>query len=920
MPSKLKNSFFEESFKTKSNDPDNLASTGAGSSAENSDNERLTNLVNKWGTAYILDNNTYKVFAIKAGTSFKRIYNPTATIPFGTTIYYMKPADLVGLANWLQGKNDAALPPLRYADDYTSSVSGMPEMVNEEEVKNKLIKGIYTRKDPAIDRTPGKLIDNEKYKYTLLNTLPANATLDNIFVPMVWKDTTPEHTQDGLGQDALFTGIEPNTTYQLTGDEYILITYSTSEGRADDTNVVKNIKLTAGDIIVPNFELIDSTLLSNTKGFTKTSNYGPWRDPKTGAVISAKQIPGMFAFGPTEQIEVKEPVEIKLDLADTWLYWELDHKTIDKDGYEVFPISSDSPSYILKAGEYLFYTDSNKESMAYYGAGTEIRCQEFTPTLRRPQVDALSMDKMVESGVVSSIPWTKFNLSGNRQALELVEYQIINLVEGDTIKSLALSENAEGTILTSDYLDVDSASYISLGLESDLPRVDVEGFKWQVRTMLNIRSSADKPQELRVVPATSGGILARDLIYLQASMITQQADPANDIEFETESIIHQVYTPEPKLIPATSSDQNASSVNTIFETVFDNLFIATNYPIIDIGNGFDLTTGSDYVATGDKLAIKACKKEPVYQSDDKNNIFTASSTLSGFTPVRMGATHTDSTTPVLKFQVLLPSDHLGMVTLLYTPSTSNTGLNTGIYVITKNSATGDLMDIALPRYTGKENTSGGRNLWWDADTDTERAIFNNNGFGKISDSQEYYLRSGFNQFVVDASCEIAIYAPAGNNDSLLIDSVRLVPKVNSTYSVGGGFNTPFANARLSDWLDLYYPTSSTTTWGTAHTDTDPKTYFRYKGTSTNTEHYMYITPQDIEDELREFDPELALFPIADDSEITLELVTGDTVLSPRSLFDKENANNKFVVSALNTSYLTKFVGISAFSLTRGEGL
>jgi hypothetical protein len=165
-----------------------------------------------------------------------------------------------------------------------------------------------------------------------------------------------------------------------------------------------------------------------------------------------------------------------------------------------------------------------------------------------------------------------------------------------------------------------------------------------------------------------------------------------------------------------------------------------------------------------------------------------------------------------------------------------------------------------------------------------------------------------------------------------------VPKVDDTCSVGGGFNTPFANARLSDWLDLYYPipstqtdtqaladTSTTTetsaiTWSTVHADTDPKTYFKYKGADDDQKYYMYITPKDIEDELRRFDPELALFPIADDSEITLELVTGDTVLSPRSLFDKENANNKFVVSALNTSYLTDFVGISAFSLTRGEGL
>jgi hypothetical protein len=171
-----------------------------------------------------------------------------------------------------------------------------------------------------------------------------------------------------------------------------------------------------------------------------------------------------------------------------------------------------------------------------------------------------------------------------------------------------------------------------------------------------------------------------------------------------------------------------------------------------------------------------------------------------------------------------------------------------------------------------------------------------------TDNKAYYLRKGLNNFIIKESCILEIYAPAYCTDSLLMDSCRVVT------------GTSMQTLKLNDILAIHTVAECDT-----RAATDPKIYFRYYSSTEKTkasEKYIYITNNDIYTELTTYDPNLELLTITQDNDITLELNAGDTILSPRSFFDKENANNKFVISTLDTDYLTSYVGVSRFSITR----
>ena len=206
------------------------------------------------------------------------------------------------------------------------------------------------------------------------------------------------HTADGLGQDVTLQDLVKDEEYKLKEGDYLCVNYTQSDksatGESTETKTVVNYVYkhdrkdeqgnVIGTIIRPNFALGDSKKARSLKNFNKTSGFD-----FTDYNISKENVPGMFTLGTNEQIEIREIVKVDLDDVSTNIYWiRNDEDRLCKDGKTIeFEFDSEPvykteaghtsevdyyKSYTLKDNEYLFYTDRNKTSLAYYGSGTKI--------------------------------------------------------------------------------------------------------------------------------------------------------------------------------------------------------------------------------------------------------------------------------------------------------------------------------------------------------------------------------------------------------------------------------------------------------------------------------------------------------------------------------------------------------------------
>ena len=89
-------------------------------------------------------------------------------------------------------------------------------------------------------------------------------------------------------------------------------------------------------------------------------------------------------------------------------------------------------AYTLKEGEYLYYTNAKKASMAYYGAGSIIIRSEKTPRLRKSASNGIVKAEDIMNKGLDAIPWIGFRLGEDSAKITVIENQYISLTEGDT--------------------------------------------------------------------------------------------------------------------------------------------------------------------------------------------------------------------------------------------------------------------------------------------------------------------------------------------------------------------------------------------------------------------------------------------------------------------------------------------------------
>lgn len=811
-----------------------------------------------------------------------------STIPADTEYYVLNinENNCTKFLAWLSGAVGNGSNLIKYRVDVTDSEKdggGAPAILEA----SRLITSLYFKKYSTLAGRYGFLKGNGDGQYAELTSWPSAGNIfDTLYVPRLWfkdSDGADGHTVSGLGRDQIARRVKANTEYSLQDGEYILISYSTSEGREDGTTVLKNIALGKGTIIKANFELTDSQSKAAITKYSKTSNYGPWE--LNGSIYTTDNIKGMFTCAANEQIEVLEPITVTLDSLNSYLYWEVNpqnRKFDPNNGYERFPLDETSGAYTLQDGEYLFFTDENMESAAYYGAGTEVKLlSKNMYHLERPKdATKISAEALSEVGVLRAIPWVIVNLEDKRTSedkenddntknnnLIISEYRLVNLTEGDTLKSIGLPEKPESVpeseyyALDSQYKDVSTAEYNIGGQNRTLPLLAVDNASWQVRSLLTVNMGPSHPQVLNTHKDGNGKIFARNSLSIKSiKAITVK----NDVTNEEELVLSEE---EFILSPFESKDSN-----NVIES--KPMAVYADVPLVSIAGNLNFKAESMSSALTAPKAFKICEH---VLDQESSLVFDAD----GFAQVDLSKT-TSTDDSVLDLNILIPKNsknsegplsHFGLLPIYYEANESNSD-RAKIKLISAENGT---IAAGIFNYDD-ENIFGS---WWK----------DKNGNVQSDEYKNQYLRPGLNVVVIPVSCSLSFYR--GNASLIKVGKLKIIPAENMlNYQLAFKSHDPNLNLKNSTTLSFrYYKDGKVDSLSI-----DDSEALKYIKTLDEDFNFLYtVEPSKTGGlDLNELDP-------------------ADTMAQPKAWFDKQNIANKFVVSALDSDYLKNFVSVSKYS-------
>lgn len=785
---------------------------------------------------------------------------------------------------WLSGAEGNGSNLITYRVDVTDTQKAINGAPGELAKGSRLITSLYFKKYSTLAGGYGFLKSNGGGQYAELTSwsdVGIGNIFDSLYVPRLWSDELTGgngHTKSGLGRDQIARRVRANTEYSLQKGEYVLISYSTSEGREDGTTILKNIPLGEGTIIKANFELTDSQSNAAITKYSKTSNYGPWK--LNGNTYTTDNIKGMFTCAANEQIEVLEPITVTLDSPNSYLYWEVNPQnrkswtdSKSKIQYEQFPLELDKIdetsgvyifAYTLQDGEYLFFTDETMESAAYYGAGTEVKLNltpssDFSdprvapPLLKRPKdATKISAETLSEAGVLKAIPWTIVNLNSNN--LTISEYRLINLTEGDTLKSIKLKTSKdEDYVLDSQYKDVSTAEYDISGQNYTLPLLAVDDASWQVRSLLTVNMGPSHPQVLNTHQYTDENgntvIFARNYLTIK--------DDAK------EKFV---------LSPFDVKDSN----NAIIES--EPMAIYADVPLVSIAGNLNFGAESMSSALTAPKAFKIC----AHVLDQESSLaFDAD----GFAQVDLSKT--TSTGSVLDLNILIPKNledpeespsHYGLLPIYCEANESNYSNISARAKIKLISAENKTITAGIFNYDDEDIFSS----WWK----------DKNGNDQIDIKKNQYLRPGLNIVVIPVSCSLSLYHSEAS--LIKVGKLKIIPAENMlNYQLAFESRDPNPNLKNSTTLSFRYYDDSGEIQSLFIADKEALKYI--KGLDEDFRFLYTVEPSKTGGlDLNELDP-------------------ADTMAQPKAWFDKQNIANKFVVSVLDSDYLKNFVSVSKYS-------
>ena len=643
------------------------------------------------------------------------------------------------------------------------------------------LKGIFRSLGSDQSREIGGMIDANKIKYTYAyKYILSQSFLTTHYIQITHSEETSDYTQDGLGKDAVYSGILANSDYQLGANEWLVINYTPST-TADDGTVSTGTAIAEvyekDTIIRPSFNLIDSRNYKKQQHSpTKTSGYNI--ESLTSHPTKLSEIQnngGMFTLGTNEQIELRDIAQVYLDGSSLNLYWIRQEDTTVKEGDTAYfyfdndiPGKTDGTYHTLLEGEYLYYTDGSKLDYGWYGKGTRIEKNNDTPNLTKVKQNETDLQKQILSeGLLVALPWIQYNWSREDEAtpsskgLTATEYQYISLVKDDTLNTLSLTEGKELAVLASSWCTVDNATYTLSGSQTSttLKQISLSenSNAWEAHTILNLNSAPAIVQTLHAKNKNNNNVSDTITLYYYKWNSTTGKE-----EVDSEAT--------KSLTPVLTGDEADLS----FET---NYLCQSSAGVIDthIYDSSSSATINQDKAPND-FSVKVFKNIPVSSEISLNNYGTGHWTKIIFKNLTDGKA---------TLHINLLENTNGLIMLYYAPA--KTSEPTKMAKIAYTDSNNKELDIYL---CNKDD-------WWD-------------------NTAKYYLRSGLNIIQLNASGTLTISEEAkiGN---LIFSDLDLV-------------NTDDKKLKINPYLDYKSLDTNKTALEQAFTDIlkiDPNYAFYY---------------------------------------------------------------------------------------------
>ena len=571
----------------------------------------------------------------------------------GTTYYYLPINDdiFAKFNSWVKDQ-DSKQPTIDF---------------DPEKPTYKKLEGIY-RTVGVQDRPFGRLIDVDLRKYLPAYKFGAVSSnkevLENFYVQETRAEDDPAiGTADGLGRDASYVGVPKDGEYQLKTGEYLLINYT--ESKTDETGVerktVINKVYSEGDVIRANFELIDSALYHNSHSYSK----------KDGFNFEGQTPEGMFTLGTNEQIEIRDIVQVDLDEGETYLYWTLNsddpnalsNSFIFNENYG----NGTNNAYTLKEGEHLYYTDSKKQDLVYYGAGTLIVKSTSSLELRKYTSNGeVSEEDIMTKGLAANIPWQPFSFNKDKK-LTIIENQYISLTEGDII--IKIDGNAPVSAVNMPDGSWNNWKQVSTPVDTEyrlaeddvtshLPPLVVSGINWTVRSRLDFNMSKTTAQPLH------------------------RGDS----------------------LKITFTDESTKPLEPIEAAGFAPVYVNSNYTC---QAAIDTLDATKLLESGLELKLKISSKSTPTISDQEdltlNNYINGEAKYTKFDFENLPADHGDG--PAFSLNISIPRNDFGLIAIYYIKDADETTVN-GAYIKAKagNAEISGIEFFNMGDFTGTTKT------------------------------------------------------------------------------------------------------------------------------------------------------------------------------------------------------------------------
>lgn len=318
--------------------------------------------------------------------------------------------------------------------------------------------------------------------------------------------------------------ISANQTYKLLGNQKLYIHYT------DSSNVKRYLTYKEGDIIKPNFDIVNTQGVAKIDSTTATvekktaSKFINWEERTeidlTYATYSSSTPVGvipLYSIGTNEQIDILKRHEITL-AGGSNAFWYIKPKVdstvldgknplenpvvenpvVNEAGNIIFKqdlYDSSKYYYILEEGELFIYPNDDMTSLNILGAGTKLEySQSVLNRVSTDIIDLTELENSIEDEDVGTFR-KSFVWQTVTEPLTVVESNISTFIENDNIDSFIFIENDEITDEDKDKITDEWKKLKSLTVNQSAITIS-EQTRPLIRSVLSITSSSAQPQKI----------------------------------------------------------------------------------------------------------------------------------------------------------------------------------------------------------------------------------------------------------------------------------------------------------------------------------------------------------------------------------------------------------------------------------------